>query len=142
MEVNLYIKSNLTGPAVRPEGKYLWLLVYQTKERKSATMEGYGTIKNANEYRLELIAICKALRRIKVSCDINIYSDCHYIKNSFRYLKSWAESDWKNSKGEIKNLAQWVEIWSRTDRQQVTVTDLKGSSYSYWMNFEIKKLNK
>lgn len=137
MEVNLYVKSNLKGPGIRTEGKYLWLLVYKTKDKKTATMEGYGTCQNTNEYRLELTAIVKALRKIKV-CDINIYTDCGYVKNNFKFLKKWSENDWTN----IKNLALWVEIWSRTDRQQVHLYDLKGSSYAYWMDFEIKKLNK
>lgn len=136
--VDLYIHTNIKGPAVRTEGTYLWLLTYEAKNKQIVTLNGWGQLKNTNELRLSLIAICRALRRMRLLSDINIYTDCGSLRTYYAYLDSWAKSDWK--KGYLKHKELWSEIYARTDRQQVNLYPLEGTEYANWMDWEIKKL--
>lgn len=137
MEVSIYIKTNLKGPAIRPEGRYLWLVAYDTKDKKIATVEGYGEVVKASELRLSLLSLCRAVRRIKPFTDINIYTDCSFLRENYRYLNAWKESDWKN--GYLRHKELWAEIYARTDKSKVELYPLEGSEYALWMNTEMKE---
>lgn len=140
MQASIYLITSIKGPAIRPQGRYLYLINVEGQPGHIVSRTGYGTVKNVNENRLALRALVKALRRL-VPSDLQIYTNCHYLSNYFLCLPKWQQSDWQIRGRDIKNLAAWVEIAVRTEGHEVELHPLEGSSFQKWMEHELQKLS-
>lgn len=139
MQASIYIITSIKGPAIRPHGRYLYLINVENQQGQIVSRTGYGTVKDVNENRLALRALVKAMRRLKPS-DLKIYTNCNYLSNYFFMLPKWQQANWQIRGRDIKNLAAWVEISVRSEGKQVEFYPLDGSSYQKWMEHEIHKL--
>jgi ribonuclease HI len=83
------------------------LLIYKENKKE---ING-GEIFTTNN-RMELIAVIEALKLLKRSCNIEIYTDSQYVKKGVtEWLVNWKKNNWKNSqKEEVKNKDLWVEL--------------------------------
>ena len=80
-------------------------------EKKSETRIS-GKEENTTNNRMELMAPIMALRKIKKSSKITIYTDSTYLKNGITiWIKSWEKNDWQSAnKKPIKNKDLWVTL--------------------------------
>lgn len=140
MQASIYLITSIKGPAIRPQGRYLYLINVENSQGQTISRTGYGTVKNVNEHKLALRALVKALRRLKPS-DVKIYTNCNYLSNYFSYLPKWQQANWQIRGRDIKNLAAWVEIAVRTEGHEVELHPLEGSSFQKWMEHELQKLS-
>lgn len=140
MQASIYLITSIKGPAIRSQGRYLYLINVENSQGQTISRTGYGTVKNVNEHKLALRALVKALRRLKPS-DVKIYTNCNYLSNYFSYLPKWQQANWQIRGREIKNLAAWVEIAVRTEGHEVELHPLEGSSFQKWMEHELLKLS-
>lgn len=139
MQASIYLITSIKGPAIRSQGKYLYLINVENSQGQTISRTGYGTVKNVNEHKLALRALVKALRRLKPS-DVKIYTNCNYLSNYFSYLPKWQQANWQIHGRDIKNLAAWVEISVRSEGHQVEFYPLEGSSFQKWMEHELINL--
>ena len=139
MQASIFIITSIKGPAIRPQGRYLYLINVENQQGQIVSRTGYGTVKDVNENRLALRALVKALRRLKPS-DVKIYTNCNYLSNYFSYLPKWQQANWQIRGRDIKNLAAWVEIAVRSEGHQVEFYPLEGSSFQKWMEHELINL--
>ncbi|MDC3274013.1 ribonuclease HI [Candidatus Pelagibacter sp.] len=72
-----------------------------------------GSEKNTTNNRMELLAPIRALKEIKQSNQIEIYTDSQYVKLGItEWINTWVVNNWKTSKKEdVKNKDLWVELY-------------------------------
>ena len=69
--------------------------------------EIYGFNPNTTNNRMELTAAIEALKMIKRSCSIIIYTDSQYVKRGItEWLPGWQKKNWK----DVKNPDLWQEL--------------------------------
>ena len=100
--------SCLTNP-----GSGGWAAIINENNKKKIIS---GNEKNTTNNRMELIAPINALREIKSSPKIKIYTDSQYVKNGItEWINTWLNNDWKTSKKEdVKNKDLWIELYNLT----------------------------
>ena len=72
-----------------------------------------GSEKNTTNNRMELLAPIRALKEMKQSDQIEIYTDSQYVKLGItEWINTWVVNNWKTSKKEeVKNKDLCVELY-------------------------------
>ena len=72
-----------------------------------------GSEKNTTNNRMELLAPIRALKEMKQSDQIEIYTDSQYVKLGItEWINTWVVNNWKTSKKEdVKNKDLWIELY-------------------------------
>jgi ribonuclease HI len=81
--------------------------------------------------RMELTAAIEALRCLKASCEVELYSDSAYLVNGFDkgWLEGWKANGWKNSsKDDVKNIDLWKELDGLNKIHHIQWIKVKGHS--------------
>lgn len=79
------------------------LMRYGTEEK-----EVYGGEEETTNNRMELMAVIMALRALKRSCRVDIYTDSQYVqKGVTEWMEGWKAKNWPN---RIKNQDLWKEL--------------------------------
>lgn len=72
------------------------------------TKEIYGYAPETTNNRMELSAVIEALKVIKRSCPITIFTDSQYVKRGItEWIDGWIKKNWKN----VKNVDLWQELY-------------------------------
>ena len=71
-----------------------------------------GKEKATTNNRMELVAPIMALKKIKNSSEITIYTDSTYLKNGITiWIENWKKNNWKNAKKKpVKNKDLWIQL--------------------------------
>ena len=98
-------------------------------------MSGYEEETTNN--RMELLAAISALKALKGSCIVELYSDSAYLVNSFKecWLEKWKANGWRTSKREdVKNVDLWQELDELSEIHDITWIKVKGHSDNEFNN--------
>ena len=100
---------------------------------------------------MEITAVLEALKLLKFSCNVTIYSDSAYVVNCFKqgWIKNWQKNNWVNSdKKPVKNKELWQELYQELQKHKFQFVKVKGHSDNelnnrcdYLATSEIKKHN-
>lgn len=96
-----------------------------------------GYEKETTNNRMELTAAIEALKRLKESCDVELYSDSAYLVNGFvqGWVRSWKAKGWRTaSKDEVKNIDLWTELDRLNNTHKITWIKVKGHSDNEYNN--------
>ena len=87
-----------------------WGAIILNEEKNETSISGKE--KSTTNNRMELMAPIMALRKIKKSSKITIYTDSTYLKNGITiWIKSWEKNGWQSAnKKPIKNKDLWVTL--------------------------------
>ena len=101
------------------------VLIWGDKEKK---IKGYSEYTTNNA--MELTAAIEALKVVKKSVQIELYTDSKYLKDGIdKWLSGWERNNWKNSrKSEIKNIALWKDLSQLIKMHSVSWHWVKGHS--------------
>jgi ribonuclease HI len=105
----------------------------------------YGDIENeisgfeqeTTNNKMELTAAIEALKRLKFSCEVELYSDSAYLINGFNqyWLKNWKAKGWKTSSGDnVKNEELWRELDRLSAIHKITWIKVKGHADNEYNN--------
>ena len=96
-----------------------WGAVILDEEKNKTSISGKEKATTNN--RMELMAPIMALRKIKKSSKIIIYTDSTYLKNGITtWIKNWKINGWKSaSKKPIKNKDLWVTLSKLSEEQSI-----------------------
>lgn len=86
---------------------------------------------------MEITAVIEALKKLKRSCEVEVYSDSSYVVNSFNngWIYNWIKNNWiTSSKEPVKNKELWQELYDLTKIHQVTFIKVKGHSDNEFNN--------
>lgn len=84
---------------------------------------------NTTNNRMELLAVIEALKLLKESCIVTLYSDSQYVCNGLTkgWAKKWKQNNWmRNKKEPALNPELWDELLSLTDKHTMNIVWVKG----------------
>ena len=99
------------------------LLIYGGHERELCGGEPETT-----NNRMELRAVIEALRTLKRSCEIDLYTDSSYVKDGIeKWITAWKLRGWKTAdKKPVKNQDLWMDLDAEVARHVVRFHWVKG----------------
>ena len=104
---------------------------------KDVKKEISGAEKNTTNNIMEMTAVIEALKMLKESCDVTIYSDSAYVVNTFEkgWLEKWKKNNWKTSgKDDVKNKELWEALDELIQKHNVEFIKVKGHSDNEYNN--------
>lgn len=96
-----------------------------------------GANKATTNNQMELTAPIEALKLLKKSCKVTIYSDSAYLINAFTngWIKNWKRNGWKTAdKKDVKNKELWLEIDKFMGVHDITWIKVKGHADNKYNN--------
>ena len=107
-EVHIYTDGAAKGNP-GPSGYGIIMEMVGTPYKK----EFYEGFRLSTNNRMELLAPIRALKEMKQSDQIEIYTDSQYVKLGItEWINTWVVNNWKTSKKEdVKNKDLWVELY-------------------------------
>lgn len=89
-----------------------------------------GGEKNTTNNRMELLAAIEALKSLKQSCKVDLYTDSQYVQKGItEWLVGWKKRHWKKpDKKPVKNADLWQTLDAETARHEVSWHWVKGHS--------------
>ena len=108
------------------------VLIYNGTEKEIS-----GYCDNTTNNRMEQTAVIEALKLLKESCDLTIYSDSAYVCNAFNngWIENWVLSNWKtSSKKQVLNVDLWQELLSLLNNHNYKFVKVKGHADNEYNN--------
>ena len=96
-----------------------------------------GGCKNTTNNIMEITAVIEALKLLKYTCEVDLYSDSAYVVNTFKqkWIDNWKKNNWKTaSKEPVKNKELWQELDKLTQIHKVKFHKVKGHSDNEFNN--------
>ena len=123
-EITIYTDGACSGNP--GPGGWGAILAYRGVEKE---LSGYEAETTNN--RMELTAAAEALKQLKESCSVRLFSDSAYLVNGFnqKWVVSWQKNNWKNSKKEpVQNRDLWETLIELEKKHKITWIKVKGHS--------------
>ena len=125
-------------------GKGGWgaVLIYRDKQKH---LSGSAILTTNN--KMELTAAIEALKAVKKSNDIELYTDSQYVKNGINlWIINWKKNGWKTTnKKEVANKDLWIELDKYVKHHNITWFWVKGHSGNHYNeiadNLAVKAMN-
>ncbi len=111
--------SNNPGP-----GGWASILKYKNK-----TLKISGNASHTTNNRMELLAVINALKLLKTSCHVKIYTDSKYVVDSINkgWAISWQKNSWtKSNKQPALNSDLWEQLLHLNQIHSVQYNWIKG----------------
>ena len=108
-------------------------ILFHGKNKKE--ISGYE--KNTTNNRMELTAAIMALDKLKVPCEVELYSDSAYLVNAFNedWITSWQLNGFKNAnKKPVANVELWEKLIEFNNTHKITWIKVKGHSDNEFNN--------
>lgn len=145
MEADIYLLTDIKAPR-KSDGIYTYQIrCFDSKgnERTIWDRKPIQTFKieNSTEYQAILVALIESLKRFNKPCDLNIYTDCDYIRLGVEtWSHKWIENGWKSSKGKpIANEELWKSALELLAHYKATFHINEHHEYYNIMKDAIKK---
>jgi ribonuclease HI len=96
-----------------------WGAIIIDEKKNQINLSGKEELSTNN--RMELMAPIMALKKVKKSSEIVIYTDSTYLKNGITiWIKNWKKNGWKSaSKKPVKNKDLWVALNKLTEKKSI-----------------------
>ena len=96
-----------------------------------------GYAENTTNNQMELTAAIMALDKLKVACEVELYSDSAYLINAFNedWITSWQKNGFKNSaKKLVANVELWQKLIEFNNTHKITWIKVKGHADNKYNN--------
>ncbi len=106
------------GACLGTPGKGGWAAVLLYKNHSK---EIFGNQAHTTNNRMELTAVIEALKTVKKSSNIVVYTDSTYVKDGITsWLAKWKQNNWQTSKkSPVKNIDLWQELDLQSKDHQI-----------------------
>lgn len=92
-------------------------------EYNGSKKEISGVVEHTTNNRMELCAVIEALKALKRSCQIELFTDSQYVqKGMTEWLSGWKQKKWNN----VKNPDLWQELDQLANRHQIKWNWVRG----------------
>lgn len=139
MWVGIYIQTDSKSPR-RMKRRFGYVLACAVNG-EDVTREGFGEAEETYHGAC-VLAIEKAMARIRKPCEITIYSENPWPLTQIKdQLKTWAAQDFLNAKGKpIANQKAWLHIWAAAQGHSIRTVAGK-HEFTEWLLSEMRKRN-
>ncbi len=96
---------------------------------KDTEKELSGGAAETTNNRMELTAVIEALKILKVSCVVSLYTDSKYVMDGVtQWLPNWKKNNWRttNKKSEVKNVDLWQQLDELLPKHEILWNWVKG----------------
>ncbi len=103
-----------------------WGCILRYKENEKE-LSG-GELQTTNN-RMELTAVIEALKALKTSCNVTLYTDSKYVMDGItEWLSEWKKNGWKtkSKKNEVKNIDLWQMLDELKSKHEIRFVWVKG----------------
>ena len=103
----------------------------------NAKKEISGYAENTTNNQMELTAAIMALEKLKVPCDVELYSDSAYLINAFNegWITSWQMNGFKNAnKKPVANVELWQQLIEFNNIHKIKWIKVKGHADNEYNN--------
>lgn len=79
--------------------------------------------------RMELTAVIEALKALKKSCNIILYTDSRYVMDGVtQWMPNWKQNGWRtaNKNSPVKNIDLWQSLESLLEKHKIKWIWVKG----------------
>lgn len=119
------------GACLGNPGRGGWgaILIYKENQKKIK-----GGEKETTNNRMELRAVIEALRVLKKSAKINLYTDSTYVKDGItKWIHGWKKNGWRTANRKpVKNSDLWQELETETIKHKIEWIWVKGHSGNHY----------
>lgn len=119
------------GACLGNPGKGGWgaILIYKEHQKKI-----FGGEKETTNNRMEIQAVIEALKALKKSSKIIIYTDSTYVKDGItKWISAWKKNGWRTANRKpVKNSDLWQLLESETIKHQIEWIWVKGHSGNHF----------
>ena len=94
-----------------------------------AEKEISGGESSTTNNRMEISAVLEALKCLKESCDVTLYSDSQYVCNAIEkgWAKKWKANNWMRNKTDpALNADLWEDLLNLCEKHKMTIVWVKG----------------
>lgn len=101
------------------------VLIYGDQQK-----EIWGGETGTTNNRMELKAAIEALKSMKKSCDIELYTDSQYVRKGItEWMQNWLKKGWRTASGSpVKNSDLWKALNEAVAKQNISWHWVKGHS--------------
>ncbi|MCI8310396.1 MAG: ribonuclease HI [Clostridia bacterium] len=132
MEHNVVIYTDGACSGNPGPGGWGAILMYDDYKKE---ISGYN--ENTTNNIMEITAVLEAVKLLKFSCNIKIYSDSAYVVNCFKqgWIYNWQKNNWKTAdKKPVKNKELWEELYNNLLQHKFEFIKVKGHSDNEYNN--------
>ncbi len=119
------------GACLGNPGKGGWgaILIYKEHQKKI-----FGGEPETTNNRMEIQAVIEALKVLKKSSKITLYTDSIYVKDGItKWIFSWKKNGWRNANRKpVKNSDLWQILESETTKHDIEWVWVKGHSGNHY----------
>lgn len=103
---------------------------------KGVIRETSGGQEQATNNQMELMAVIKALERLKEKCQVEIFSDSTYVVDAFQkgWLEKWKRSSYQRRGRDIPNKKLWIQLDELVAQHVVKFRWVKGHENNKFNN--------
>lgn len=138
-EVHIYLYSTIRGCRAK-NGAYTYVLETETS-KGTATITKTEKVENVTAHKSVLLALVAAMKRIRQTSYLVIYTDSNYLASNARdNLARWKKNGWKTARGEpVKHEEEWQEIAQLIEHHSFEFVVAPWNCYYQWMKEESEK---
>ena len=113
------------GSCLGNPGRGGWAAILRYGDK---TKEVYGSASHTTNNRMELTAAIRALRTLKVACDVEIITDSEYLKNGItKWIQNWRRRNWMTTENKpVVNRDLWEDLDSLVELHRINWSWTKG----------------
>ena len=106
-----YMRLFTDGACKGNPGPGGWAFILQHPASGRA-VEGSGGEAQTPNNRMEMMAVIRGLRTLRLPLTLDLYSDSQYVLNGLReWVPRWKKRGWRTAEGApVKNQDLWVEL--------------------------------
>lgn len=110
-------------------GGYGAILMYKGHKKEVS-----GGEKDTTNNRMEMRAAIEALRSLKKSSEITIYTDSKYVMDGITsWINSWKKNNWRTANRKpVKNADLWQDLDSEVSKHKIHWVWVKGHAGNYY----------
>ncbi len=125
--VEIYTDGACSGNPGR--GGYGAVLLYKEHRKEISGFEADTT-----NNRMEMRAAIEALRTLKKSSEVKIYTDSKYVMDGItKWIFGWKKNGWKSAnKKPIKNIDLWQDLDAEVAKHRTTWIWVRGHDGNYF----------
>ncbi len=129
MAANIEIYTD--GACLGNPGPGGWGAILMYKDHKK---EISGKESDTTNNRMELKAVIEALRNLKKSSQVKIYTDSKYVIDGItKWIKGWKKNQWRNANRKaVKNTDLWQDLDSEVENHKIEWIWVKGHSGNFY----------
>lgn len=129
--MNGRIQIYTDGACLGNPGRGGWgaILIYKEHQKKI-----FGGEKETTNNRMEIRAVIEALKILKKSSQITLYTDSIYVKDGItKWIHGWKKNGWRNANRKpVKNSDLWQMLEDETVKHEIEWIWVKGHSGNYF----------